>query len=113
MPEQQRLIELRRLDVAAGRELLEPAIETRHGRLQVGECLARVCSRLEAVTQGIELVRDLLRIGLHHARRLQSDDAGAHVRGDTKPCEEHGAHRERQQHRAHAHRDELAISVCP
>src|SRR2546429_413276 len=64
MPEQQRLIELRGLDVVAGRELLELAVETRHGRLQVRERLARVGARLEAVTQRIELVRDLLRIGL-------------------------------------------------
>jgi hypothetical protein len=110
MPEQQCLVELGRLDVATRAELVELTLEPLHRRLQIGECLAGVGSRLEPVAQRIELLGHCSRIGLQHARGLQGCDIGAHLGREPEACDQNCTHHECQ-HRTDTDRDELAIAL--
>src|SRR6516162_9086891 len=78
--------------------------------LQVSQGLAGVGAYLEPIAQGVQLVRELLGIGLQRARRLQRDDVGAHLRGESEAEQQHGAHEEHQ-HRTDDGGDQVTATL--
>jgi hypothetical protein len=110
MPQQEGLLQLRRVNVAALAELAQLTIEVLHGDLEIGQRLARIGAGLQPVTQSIELLRHGCGIGLQHACRLQGGDVGAHLRREAEACDQNCTHHQCQ-HGADTDRDELAIAV--
>ena len=92
VPQQQRPAKLRGVHIARGVDLLEFLVEALDGRLQVRERLPGVGAHFQAVAQRIELVGDLLGVGLQRAGRLQRGDVRAHMRREAETHDQHRAH---------------------